>query len=172
MVHSIGDKKPVIDKAAFIGWNAEVAGEVSLGEDSSVWFSVTMRGDLAPITVGRRTNIQDNTVVHVDTDTPTVIGDEVVVGHNAIIHGCTIGEGSLIGMGSIILNRAKIGKECIVGAGALVTEGKEFPDRSVIVGSPARAIRTLSDEQAGRIRDNVERYVKKAKQAAAEYREI
>ncbi|TFG60923.1 MAG: gamma carbonic anhydrase family protein [Spirochaetales bacterium] len=163
MYHSIDDKIPSVAEAAFIAWNAEVLGEVYLGRNSSVWFSATIRGDLAPIFIGEGTNIQDNSVVHVDTDQPARIGNFVTVGHNAILHGCTVGDGCMIGMGSIILNRAKIGKECIVGAGALVTEGKEFPERSLIIGSPARSVRTLTDEDAAKIQEAVKRYIERSK---------
>ncbi len=164
MEYTYHGKKPETGKSAFVAPSADIVGDVVLGEDSSVWYNTTIRGDLAAIRIGRGTNIQDNSVMHVDEDTPATVGDYVVVGHNAILHGCTIGNNSLIGMGSIILNRAVIGSECVVGAGALVTENKRFPDRSLIVGSPAKAIRTLEDKDVARIKDAAERYIKKAKE--------
>ncbi len=162
MNYSFEDKTPDIDKAAFIAPSADIVGDVVLGEDSSVWFNATIRADLAPIRIGRGTNIQDNCVVHVDEDTPTTIGENVTVGHNAILHGCSVGNNSLVGMGAIILNNAKIGNESVVGAGALVTENKQFPDRSLIIGSPAKALRTLRDEDVERLKGAAASYREKA----------
>lgn len=156
-----------INKAIFTAPNAAVTGRVELAEETSVWYGASLRGDLAPVSIGKGTNIQDNATVHVDTDTPTSIGSGVTVGHNAIIHGCTVGDDCLIGMGAIVLNRAEIGKESIVGAGALVTEGKSFPSRSLIIGSPAKAIRTVTDEELEKIRANAVRYVESARKHAA-----
>jgi len=172
MVHRIGDKVPVIDASSFVAWNAEVAGDVRLAAASSVWFSATLRGDLAGITVGAGSNVQDGATLHVDTGLPLVIGDRVTIGHNAVLHGCTIGDDCLIGMGAVVLSGASIGNESIVGAGALVTEGKAFPPRSVILGSPARAMRTVDDEMLKKIRENGRAYESLAHQAAAEYREM
>lgn len=166
MVHDMGEKRPDVSKAAFIAWNAEVAGDVTLGEDASVWFSATLRGDLAGITVGRGSNIQDGATLHVDTGLPLVIGSEVTVGHNAVLHGCAVEDGCLIGMGAVVLSGARIGRESIVGAGALVTEGKVFPPRSLILGSPAKATRTVNDEGVAKIRENGRAYVALARQAA------
>jgi carbonic anhydrase/acetyltransferase-like protein (isoleucine patch superfamily) len=166
MVHDIGDKRPEIAKDAFIAWNAEVAGEVTLAEETSVWFSATVRGDLARITVGRGTNIQDGATLHVDAGLPLVIGDRVTVGHNAVLHGCIVEDDCLIGMGAVILSGARIGRESIVGAGALVTEGKVFPPRSVILGSPAKTSRSVDDAGVERIRENGRAYVGLARQAA------
>lgn len=163
MYHAIDEKVPDVSKAAFIAWNAEVIGEVYLGGDSSIWFASTIRGDLAAIHIGEGTNIQDNAVVHVDTGQSARIGNFVTVGHGAILHACEIGDGCLVGMGAIVLSRARIGKECVIGAGALITEGKEFPDRSLIVGSPARSIRTLKDDDVEKIREGVRRYIEKAR---------
>lgn len=155
------------NNAIFQAANSAVSGDVELAQDSSVWYGVSIRGDLAAIRIGEGTNIQDNATVHVDTDTPTSIGRGVTVGHNAVIHGCTVGDDSLIGMGAIILNRAEIGRESIVGAGALVTEGKVFPPRSLIVGSPAKAVRGVSDEEVEKIRANAVRYIESARKHAA-----
>ncbi len=165
MIHAIGKDIPQVDGTAFVAWNAEVAGKVSLGEHCSVWFGATLRGDMDSITVGKGSNIQDGAVVHMDIGSPCVIGQNVTVGHRAILHGCTVGDGCLIGMGSIVLDGAEIGAESVVGAGALVTQGKKFPPRSLIIGSPARAVRSLGDEDARRLRENAGRYVQLAAEA-------
>jgi carbonic anhydrase/acetyltransferase-like protein (isoleucine patch superfamily) len=166
MVHSIGKKVPETSRAAFIAWNAEVAGEVALGTDVSVWFSATVRGDMAGIRIGDRTNVQDGATLHVDTDTPLLIGSDVTVGHNAVLHGCTVEDGCLIGMGAIVLNRAVIGRESVVGAGALVTEGKVFPPRSLIIGTPAKALRQVDEKTVAEVRGNATAYVRMARDAA------
>lgn len=136
MVEAFQDKTPETKGALFIAWNAQVSGDVVLGKDSSVWYSVTMRGDVAPIRIGDRTNIQDNTVCHVSTDVPLKVGDGVTVGHGVIIHGCTIEDNCLIGMGATVLDEAVIGRDSIVGAGALVTKGKKFPPAPSSWGIP------------------------------------
>ena len=172
MVHGIGDKVPRMKDAAFAAWNAEIAGDVTLGRESSVWFSATLRADIAPITVGHGTNIQDGATVHVDTGLPCTIGHGVTVGHNAVLHACTVGDDCLIGMGAVVLSGAVIGKESIVGAGALVTEGKVFPPRSLILGSPAKAVRLIDDAALEKIRENGRVYLGLARQASEEYREV
>ncbi len=162
MIQEYNGKRPRIGKNVFIAPTAAVIGDVTLGDDVSIWYGAVLRGDIGPISVGRGSNIQDCSVVHVDTDVPAIIGENVVVGHGAVLHACTIGSGSLIGMGAIVLSHAEIGKESVVGAGALVTERKTFPDRSLIVGTPARKIRDISEEDASRIVDAAERYVEVA----------
>ena len=152
---------------SYIAPSASITGEVTIGQDSSVWHNTTLRGDMAPIFIGDRTNIQDGAVLHVADDLPCVIGDDVTVGHGAIIHGCKVGSRCLIGMGSIILNGAEIGDECMLGAGALVTEGKKIPSRSLVVGSPAKVIRGISDEELLKILGNASEYVRLAKNARA-----
>jgi carbonic anhydrase/acetyltransferase-like protein (isoleucine patch superfamily) len=127
----------------WIAPDANIIGKVALGEDSGVWFSATLRGDNEWISLGARSNIQEGCTLHTDIGFPLDIGEDCTIGHNAILHGCVVGDGSLVGMGAIVLNGARIGRGCLVGAGALVTEGKSFPDHSLIVGSPARATRTL-----------------------------
>ena len=156
---------PDIDASAWIADSAQVVGNVRLGPDSSIWFGVVARGDTDTISIGRGTNIQDNSVLHADPGMPLVIGDNVSVGHQVMLHGCTVGDGSLIGIGAVVLNGARIGTNCLVGACALVTEGKEFPDGTMILGSPAKAVRQLSAEQiagleeiAGHYIDNARRY--------------
>jgi carbonic anhydrase/acetyltransferase-like protein (isoleucine patch superfamily) len=168
MIHTIRNKAPRIADSAFIAWNAEVAGEALVGEDSSVWYGATLRADLAPVRVGERTSIQDGAVLHVNFDMPCTVGDDCTIGHGAVIHGCSVGNACLIGIGAIILNGASIADECIVGAGALVTEGKSFPPRSLIIGSPARLARTVTDEEVAKIRKNAATYVGLAREAKSE----
>jgi carbonic anhydrase/acetyltransferase-like protein (isoleucine patch superfamily) len=139
---------------------AHVIGKVELGEDVGIWFGATLRGDNEPIVIGDGSNIQENTIIHTDPNFPVRIGANCTIGHSAIIHGCIIGNNSLIGMGATILNGARIGSNCLVGANALVTEGKEFPDNSLIVGSPARAIRTLEPADAARLGASAQNYVR------------
>ena len=143
----------------FVAENAVVVGAVILEEDVSVWFGSTLRGDNEPIHIGARSNIQDGCVLHTDPGFPIEIGSDCTVGHAAIVHGCTVGAGSLIGMGATVLNGARIGKSCLVGAGALVTEGKEFPDFSMIVGSPARVVKTLGPDWEIKLLGSAGRYV-------------
>jgi carbonic anhydrase/acetyltransferase-like protein (isoleucine patch superfamily) len=164
MIYNYKNSSPDTEKALFIARSADIAGDVRLAEGTSIWFNASIRGDLAPVIIGEKTNIQDNAVVHVAHDLPADIGAGVTIGHSAIIHACRIEDDCLIGMGAIILDGAVIGKESIVGAGALVTGGKEFPPRSLIVGSPARAVRSLSDDDVAAIRANGEEYVELAKE--------
>ena len=147
-------------KTVWVAENAVLVGDVTIGEGSSVWYGAILRGDEAPITIGKNTNIQDGAVLHEAARYPLVIGDGVTVGHNAILHGCEIGNNVVIGMGSIVMNGAKIGNDSIVGAGSLVTQDKEFPDGMMILGSPARALRKLTPEEIARNRWNAEEYVR------------
>ncbi len=139
--------------------DANVIGQVNIGENVGIWFGATLRGDNEPISLGKNTNIQEATIIHTDPGFPVSIGEGCTIGHRAIIHGCTIGDNSLIGMGATVLNGAKIGRNCLVGANALVTEGKEFPDNSLIVGSPAKAIRTLDEKSAAGLALSAKHYV-------------
>lgn len=148
--------------------DANVVGQVEIGDEVGIWFGVTLRGDNEPIRLGARTNIQENVVIHVDPGFPVTIGEGCTIGHGAIIHGCTIGENSLIGMGATVLNGAKIGRNCLVGANALVTEGKEFPDNSLIVGAPAKAIRTLDEAAVEGLKRSAAHYVKNWRRYAAD----
>lgn len=152
----------------FVAPSASVTGTVYLAKDSSLWHNTTLRGDIAHISVGERSNIQDGAVLHVAKDLPCLVGNDVTVGHGAIVHACTVGDRCIIGMGSIILNGASIGEDSIVGAGALVTEGKSFPPRSLILGSPAKVARTLRDEELAHIRESALSYCALAREAAAE----
>jgi carbonic anhydrase/acetyltransferase-like protein (isoleucine patch superfamily) len=142
----------------FVAPSASVIGRVELGRDANVWFNAVLRGDSNRIAIGAGSNVQDTAVVHVDGDAPATIGDNVTIGHAATVHGCTIGEHSLIGIGATILSHAVIGRYCIVGAGALITERKEFPDRSLIIGAPARRIREVSEEEMRMLEDSAKHY--------------
>jgi carbonic anhydrase/acetyltransferase-like protein (isoleucine patch superfamily) len=168
-LYQLDDRIPQLPEADrfWIAPDARVIGSVRLGVDASIWFGAVLRGDNELIDVLDGTNIQDGSVLHTDMGFPMTIGPFATVGHAAILHGCTIGEGSLIGMGATILNGAKIGKHSLVGAHAFVGEGKEFPDYSLIVGAPARVIRTLDEEAAKRIRLTAEGYVHNSKRFSA-----
>ena len=137
---------PQLGEGAWVADSAQVIGKVTMAEGSSVWFGAVLRGDTEALTIGRNSNVQDLSVLHTDVDCPLTIGENVTVGHQVMLHGCTIGDNSLVGIQAVVLNNARIGRNCIVGAGSVVTEGKEFPDNSLIVGSPARVIRSMDDK--------------------------
>ena len=158
MILKYGGHVPDIGKAAFAAENSSIIGDVVMEEGSSVWFGAVLRGDSGPIRIGRNSNIQDNCVLHCDEGGKLEIGEQVTVGHGAIVHGCTIGDGCMIGMGSIILNNAVIGDHCMVGAGALVTSGKEFPPYSLIIGNPARAVKQVTQEHLDMMKHGAEEY--------------
>jgi carbonic anhydrase/acetyltransferase-like protein (isoleucine patch superfamily) len=158
-IYELDGQSPTLGKNAWVADSAQVIGQVTLDDDVSVWFGTVIRGDSDHIRIGRGTNIQDASVLHADEGVPLTIGENVSVGHKVMLHGCTIGDGSLIGIGSVILNHARIGKNCLVGAGSLVTEGKEFPDGSMILGSPAKAVRQLTPEQIAGLHRIVAQYV-------------
>jgi carbonic anhydrase/acetyltransferase-like protein (isoleucine patch superfamily) len=162
-IYSLNDKQPVMAEGAWVADSAQVMGAVNLGVNASVWFGTVIRGDTENIAIGEGSNIQDGSVLHADVGKPLTVGKHVTVGHQVMLHGCTIGDESLIGIGAIVLNGAKIGKNCLVGAGSLVTEGKEFPDGSMIMGSPAKVVRELSPEQIEGIRTSAKNYVLNAK---------
>ena len=152
-----------MNKSVKVAESAVIRGDVEIGENCTIWHNATIRGDMAPIRIGKETNIQDNAVVHVDYGYPTDIGDGVTVGHSAIVHGCTVGDNTLIGMGAIVLNGAKIGKDCIIGAGALVTQNSQIPDGSLAFGNPAKVVRPLRPEEIQSNRDNAIAYIKEGK---------
>jgi carbonic anhydrase/acetyltransferase-like protein (isoleucine patch superfamily) len=158
----MGGQEPRVAADCFIADNATLIGDVTLGEQASVWFNTVLRGDVEPIVVGARTNIQDGAILHTDPGSPLTIGADVTVGHMAMLHGCTVGDGSLIGIGAIVLSGARIGRGCIVGAGALVTEGTVVPDRTVVLGSPAKVARPVTEQQAVEIRAGAAHYVANA----------
>ena len=161
-IYTLPNKTPKIAPSAWIAPNATVIGDVQLGENSSIWWNATLRGDNDPIIIGDNTNIQDGSVLHNDVGIPLILGKNITVGHLVMLHGCTVGDGSLIGIGSILLNRCVIGKQCIVGANTLIPEGKVYPDRCLIVGSPGKVIRELTDEEVARLEKSAAHYVQNA----------
>lgn len=150
-LYALDDLVPEVDPTAWVAHDANVIGRVRLGARASVWFGCTLRGDNEWISIGAGSNVQEGTVMHTDIGFPLTVGEGVTIGHQAMLHGCTVGDGALIGIGAVVLNGARIGRGCLVGAGALVTEGKEFPDGVLIMGSPARVVRELTDEQRARL---------------------
>ena len=161
-IYALDGAAPKIADSAWVADSAQVMGNVVLAEDASIWFGVVIRGDTETIRIGRGSNIQDLSVLHADHGMPLTVGEDVTVGHQVMLHGCTVGDGSLIGIGAVVLNGAKIGKGCLVGAGSLVTEGKEFPDGSMILGSPAKVVRQLTPEQLEGLRQSAKHYVDNA----------
>ena len=168
MILNFKDKQPHIDPSCFIAPSADIIGDVRIDASSSVWFNATIRGDVAPIQIGKQSNIQDNAVVHCTIGVPLSIGDYVTIGHGVIIHSCTIGDGCLIGMGSIILDGAILAEETLVGAGSLIPPGKTYPARSLVMGSPAKFVRALADKELVEMRENARQYA----QASSEYSAI
>ncbi|MEG1002598.1 gamma carbonic anhydrase family protein [Clostridium sp.] len=166
MIKSFKENTPVISEKAYISEDTSIIGDVYIEEDCNIWFGARLRGDMNKITVKKGSNIQENSVVHVDDDYETIIGEDVTIGHGAIIHGCIISDNVLIGMGSIILNGAKIGKNSIVGAGALVTQNKEFEDGVLILGNPAKAVRKLKLEEIDSIKQSAKHYISLSKEYA------
>ena len=171
-IYELDGVAPVISPSAWVADSAQVMGQVELGEDASIWFGTVVRGDTDRITIGAGSNIQDASVLHADFGSPLTIGANVTVGHQVMLHGCTIGDESLIGIGAVVLNGAKIGKNCLVGAGALVTEGKEFPDGSMIIGSTARVVRQLTPEQMEGLRRSAQHYIENARRFKAGLRKL
>jgi carbonic anhydrase/acetyltransferase-like protein (isoleucine patch superfamily) len=172
--YRLGDREPEFPPEGeyWIAPNAVVAGHVILKKNASVWFGAVLRGDNEPIIVGENSNVQDNSVLHTDMGSPLTIGANVTVGHQVMLHGCSIGDGALIGIGAVVLNGAKIGRNCLVGAGALITENKEFPDGTMILGSPAKVVRELSPEQAARMGMGALGYVRNWQRFKAELKAL
>lgn len=160
-IYRLGDDTPAIADDAFIAPEAVLIGKVTVGALSTLWFGAVIRGDNEPITIGARTSIQEGVVMHTDLGQPLTVGDDATIGHQAMLHGCTIGNGVLVGMQAIVLDGAVIGDESLVGAGAIVTAGKRFPPRSLILGAPAKLVRELTDEDLARMRDGADFYVKR-----------
>lgn len=160
MLYELGAHRvQTVDNEFFVAPSAAVIGRVVLGRDASIWFGAVLRGDSEAITIGDRSNVQDNSVIHVDSDAATTVGHDVTIGHAAVVHGCTIGSFSLIGIGATILSHAVIGEYCLVGAGALITERKQFPARSLIIGAPARRTRELTDSELRMLEQSAAHYV-------------
>ena len=158
MIYALDEFEPEIAPDAFVAPGAHVMGKVRLEEAASVWFNAVLRGDNEWITIGRGSNVQENCVFHTDMGYPLVVGENCTIGHKAVLHGCTIGDGSLVGMGAIILNGAKIGKGCLIGAGALIPEGKEIPDGALVMGAPGKVVRMLEAEAQAKLLNSAEGY--------------
>jgi carbonic anhydrase/acetyltransferase-like protein (isoleucine patch superfamily) len=171
MRYALADDRIETEGAFWIAPTAVVIGKVKLEENASVWWGAVIRGDNELITIGRNSNVQDGCVLHTDPGFPLTIGADVTVGHLAMLHGCTIGEGSLIGIGAVILNGARIGRNCLIGAKALIPEGKEIPDRSMVLGAPGKVVRELSDEHLARMRAGTLHYVDNWRRYARDLRE-
>jgi carbonic anhydrase/acetyltransferase-like protein (isoleucine patch superfamily) len=171
-IYQLGDDAPQIDPSAWVADTANLIGKVSIGANATVWYGVTIRGDNELISIGADSNVQEGTVMHTDMGFPLDIGVGVSIGHQAMLHGCTVGDGALIGIQAVIMNGAVIGKGCLVGAGALVTEGKQFPDNTLILGSPAKAVRTLAEQDIARLREIADGYVKRGQRYRTELKKI
>jgi carbonic anhydrase/acetyltransferase-like protein (isoleucine patch superfamily) len=171
-LYQIGDQTPRIAISAWVADSAQVIGAVELGADVGVWFGAVLRADTEPIHVGRGTSVQDGCVFHADPGFPLTVGENVTVGHQAMLHGCTVGDGSLIGIQAVVMNGARIGRYCLVGAGSLVTGGKEFPDGSLIVGSPARLVRPLTPDEIAGLKRGAEHYIENAKRFRSELKNV
>ncbi len=161
MILTVHGLTPDTGKTIYIAESADIIGDVTFAEDTTVWFNAVIRGDLAPISFGRGSNIQDNAVIHMNTGIPVTVGEFCSIAHGAIVHGCTIGNCSLIGMGAVVLDESVIGSSCLVAAGSLVPQGKKYPDGSLILGSPARAVRSLTEEEIENIRRTARSYIEK-----------
>jgi carbonic anhydrase/acetyltransferase-like protein (isoleucine patch superfamily) len=173
-IYALDDRQPILPPPGryWIAPSATLIGDVLLGEEVGIWFGAVLRGDNERISIGARSNIQEGTTIHTDAGFPCTVGEDCTIGHNAILHSCVIGNGSLIGMGAIVLNGARIGNHCLVGAGALVTENKTFPDGSLIVGSPAKAVRALDEKTIAALKGSADRYVANWRRYATGLREI
>ncbi len=163
MIYDLEKNVPEISAASWVAPNAIIIGKVKLEKNSSIWFNAVLRGDIEKIAIGENSNIQDGSVLHTDPGCPLTVGKGVTVGHMVMLHGCEISDDTLIGIGSTILNKAKIGKNCIIGANTLVTENKTIPDNSLVLGSPGKVIRKVTDEEIKVIRENAKHYVKNSK---------
>lgn len=159
MNYKLGEHSPSIDDSCFVAPSADLIGQVVMHPNSSVWFNCVLRADNEPITIGENSNVQDGSILHVDPGCPIEIANNVTVGHKVMLHGCTIGEGTLIGMNAVVLNGAKIGKHCLIGANALVTENMEIPDGSMVLGSPAKIVKELDEKTQAMLKTGAEHYV-------------
>ncbi|GAB2692247.1 gamma carbonic anhydrase family protein [Paenibacillus thermoaerophilus] len=164
MLYPYNGRRPRLHESVYVAPGAKIIGDVEIGPGSSVWFNAVLRGDLAPIVIGEGTNLQDGVIGHVNTNQPLILGDRVSVGHGAIVHGCRIGSGTLIGMGAIVLNGAEIGEYALIGAGSLVPENKSIPAYTLALGSPAKVVRELTEEDLARMKRTSESYIVKAEE--------
>lgn len=171
-IYELDGIAPELPEEYWVAPDAQVMGRVILGEEVGIWFAAVLRADNEPMRIGARSNIQDGAVLHSDVGAPLTVGEDCTIGHRAILHGCTVGDGSLIGMGATVLNKAKIGRHCIVGANALVTERKEFPDFSLIVGSPAVVVRTFDEAVIAQLKRSADGYVRNWRRFKAGLRQI
>ena len=171
-IYALGDRTPRLGEGTWVAHNATVIGSVETGRNVNIWYNVVIRGDNDPIVIGDNSNIQDGSILHNDDGVPLTIGADVTVGHMVMLHGCTIGDGSLIGINAVVLNNAVVGKHCIIGANALIPEGKVIPDRSLVVGSPGRVIRELTDADIAGLQANARHYVDNARLYEAELRPL
>ncbi len=171
-IYQLDDDVPEVHATAWVAESADLMGKVSLAENASVWYGAVVRGDNDHIAIGRNSNVQDASVLHTDHGQPLSIGDNVTIGHQVMLHGCTIGDGSLVGIQSVILNGARIGRNSIVGAGSVVTEGKQFPDGVLIVGAPAKVVRELTPEQITRLQASADYYVRQQQRHARSRKRI
>jgi len=159
MILNFEGKKPIVSKEAFVAQNATVIGEVTIGKCSSIWYNVVLRGDVAPISIGNNTNVQDGSIVHCDLGVPTIIGNNVTIGHNVTLHSCKIGDNSLIGIGAIVLDGAEVGEGAIIGAGAIVTPRATIPPFTMVLGVPAKVVRNLTEEEIENLKEHAMDYV-------------
>ncbi|MFY0563875.1 gamma carbonic anhydrase family protein [Archangium lansingense] len=171
-LYALGDWTPEVEGAYWVAPTASVIGQVRLGKDVSIWWNAVLRGDMDLITIGEGTNIQDGAILHTDAGIPLELGRHVTVGHRAMLHGCTVGDGTLIGIGATVLNRARIGRNCLIGAHALVTEGVEISDNSLVLGAPAKVVKTVTPEQRLALEHSAPHYVQNARRYQAELRRI
>jgi len=171
-IYELGERKPALAQDAYVFDTAVVIGDVRMAERSSIWPGAIARGDNDPIIIGRGSNVQDGSVLHTDVGSPLIIGDEVTIGHQVMLHGCTIGDGSLIGMQAIVLDGARIGKNCLIGAGALISGGKEIPDGSLVMGRPGKIVRTLGEDEIAMIRRGNKHYQERAREYREQLRRI
>ena len=171
-LYELDGQAPQIGEGCWVADSAQVIGKVVLGENASVWFGAVLRGDNETLAIGRNSNVQDMSVLHSDHGSPLTIGENVTVGHQVMLHGCTVGDNTLIGIQSVVLNNARIGRNSIVGAGSIVTEGKEFPDNSLIIGAPAKVVRTLDDAAVAKLRQSADNYVANGRRFAKGLRKI
>jgi carbonic anhydrase/acetyltransferase-like protein (isoleucine patch superfamily) len=171
MIYSLGNKKVILEGRVWVAPSAVVTGDVILNNNVNIWFGAVLRGDIENISIDEGTNVQDNSVLHTDTGLKLTVGKGITVGHSVVLHGCTVEDDSLIGMGATILNGAHIGKNCIIGANSLITEGKKIPERSLVMGSPGKVVREVTDAEIKAILDNAQRYIKNSLRYEAELKE-